>query len=137
MHARAHHITPYGLAESSWKIENGKFQLNVIIPPNTTALITLPDGERHEVGSGVWNWQVNYQDPDTRGPFTVDDLTGDIMNDKRASSAIVDILVHVGAPEFVRGMIFSERNVPLRQSLHVLPNYEKVVIMMNDALAAL
>jgi len=31
-HAHARHITPYGLAESSWKIENGKFDLNVTIP---------------------------------------------------------------------------------------------------------
>ncbi|MEP6894457.1 MAG: glycoside hydrolase family 78 protein, partial [Chloroflexota bacterium] len=91
-HAQARHLTPYGLAESSWKIENGMFDLNVIIPSNTTALVTLPNGEKHEVGSGIWNWSVPYQDPDARGPFTVDDLTGDIMSDKQASDAIMDVL---------------------------------------------
>ena len=41
-HAQARHLTPYGMAESAWKIEDGKFDLDVIIPPNTTALVTLP-----------------------------------------------------------------------------------------------
>jgi alpha-L-rhamnosidase len=135
-HAQTRHITPYGLAASSWKIENGKFDLNVIIPPNTTALITLPNGAPHEVGSGTWNWVIDYQDPDARGPYTVDDLAGDLLNDPRARNAITEVLVRTGAPAFVQGMIFGERNIPLRQSLRVLPKYEEAVKMMNDALAA-
>ena len=34
--------TPYGKALSSWRLENGIFDLDVIIPPNTTAEIYLP-----------------------------------------------------------------------------------------------
>ena len=136
-YAQAQHLTPYGLAGSSWKIENGKFELKATIPPNTTAQITLPNGEQHAVGSGTWNWVVDYQDPDARGPFTVDDLTGDIMNDKHACNAIMDVLVSMGVPEYMQGMIFDERNIALRQSLRMLPKYEEAVIMMNDALAAL
>ena len=36
--------TNYGLAKSSWKIENGTFKLSVIIPANTTAILVLPQG---------------------------------------------------------------------------------------------
>ena len=36
--------TPYGKAASSWKIENGQFILDVIVPPNTTAEINIPYG---------------------------------------------------------------------------------------------
>jgi len=135
-HAQARHMTPYGMAESSWKIENGKFDLNVIIPPNATALVTLPNGEKHEVGSGTWNWSVSYQDPDARGPFTVDDLSGDIMSDTTARDTIMKVLVNAGAPEFLRNVIFDERNLPLRQSMRMLPNYEDTVKIMNDALLA-
>jgi len=136
-HAQASHVTPYGLAESSWKIENGKFDLNVVVPPNTTVLVTLPNGEEHEVGSGKWNWNVDYQDPDARGPFTVDDLAGEIMSEPAASKKIMEVLVQVGAPEFVRMIIFNERNVPLRNSLHMLPNYEEAAKLMNEAFAEL
>jgi hypothetical protein len=99
--------------------------------------VTLPNGEQHEVGSGTWNWRVEYQDPDARGPFTVDDLTGDIMSDEKASSAMMDLLERVGVPEFQHWMILGERNIPLRQSLRILPKYEEAVIMINDALATL
>lgn len=40
--AQATYDSPYGAISSSWKIENGKFQLSVIIPPNTTARIIVP-----------------------------------------------------------------------------------------------
>jgi alpha-L-rhamnosidase len=134
-HAYARHITPYGLAESSWKIENGKFDLNVIIPPNTTAFVTLPGSQAAiEVGSGTWHWSAPYQDPDARGPFTVDDLAGDIMSSAPARNAIMDVLVRVGASDFLRGIILTERNMPLRQSLHMLPNHAEAVKLINDVL---
>jgi alpha-L-rhamnosidase len=136
-HAQTRHVTPYGLAESSWKIESEKFSLSVTIPPNTTALVSLPNGEQHEVGSGVWNWHIDYQDPDVRGPFTVDDLTGEVINDKHASSAIRNILLGMGVPEFIRSMIFNEKNIALRQSLRLLPNYEEAIILIDNALATL
>ena len=133
-HAQVRHITPYGLAESSWKIENGKFDLDVTIPPNTSALVILPNGEQIEVGSGTWHWTVPYEDPDARGPFTLDDLTGDILSDNTARDAIMDVFKRAGTPDFLRANILNEKNVPLRQSLGMLPNYDAAVKMMNDAL---
>jgi alpha-L-rhamnosidase len=41
--AAASHRSMYGVIESSWKIENGVFQLTISIPPNTTATICLED----------------------------------------------------------------------------------------------
>ena len=56
--ARASLQTPYGLAECGWMIERGEMRVKVIVPPNTTASVTLPggDGRSIEVGSGVHNW---------------------------------------------------------------------------------
>ena len=136
-HAEARHITPYGLAESSWKIENGKFDLNVVIPPNTTALVTLPNGEQHEVSSGTWHWLVEYQDPDTRGPYTVDDLLGEILSEPAARDAMMDVLERMQAPGFLRMIIFDERNIPLRQALHMLPNHKETLAKMNAALQSI
>ena len=101
------------------------------------ALVIMPDGEQHEIGSGSWNWQVDYQDPDERGPLTVDDLTGEIMNNKRAGSALVAVLMRAEVPKFVQEMILGEQNITLRQSLRILPKYEDAVRMMDAALADL
>ncbi len=61
-HACARHTTPYGLAESSWKIMEGQMTVRVVIPPNTTASVNLPgnDGAPIEVGSGVHTWVYPY-----------------------------------------------------------------------------
>ena len=137
-HAQTRHLTPYGMAECKWKIENGKFDLDVTIPANTTAQIVLPDSIAiTEVGSGKWHWSAHYQDPDARGPFTVDDLLGEILSEPAARDAMMDVLERVEAPGFLRMIIFDERNIPLRQALHMLPNHEDTVTLMNDTLQSL
>jgi hypothetical protein len=40
--AKASYQSPYGVISSSWKKEAGRFELNVTIPPNTTATVYLP-----------------------------------------------------------------------------------------------
>jgi alpha-L-rhamnosidase len=138
-HAQVRHLTPYGMAQCAWDIKEGNIELDVVIPPNTTALVTLPGNDYApiEVGSGAWHWSVPYQDPDARGPYTVDDLVGDIMSEDNARDAILEILERIDAPRLLRGMLFRERNMPLSQALHRLPNYEEVVDMINTALANL
>ena len=56
--ARAQHKTPYGMAECGWKIEDGSIEVTVVVPPNTTARVTLPGkaSESLEVGSGEYRW---------------------------------------------------------------------------------
>jgi alpha-L-rhamnosidase len=126
------------LAECAWKIEDGKIDLNVIIPANTSASVNLPGADTPlEVGSGSWHWSVPYQDPDARGPHTVDDLLGEILSEPAARNAILGVQERIGAPGFLRMVIFDERNIPLRQALHMLPNHEEAVTQLNDALANL
>ena len=74
-HCRTGHLTPYGLAECAWRIGAGSIDLDLVIPPNTTALVSLPGSETSpvEVGSGSWHWSLPYRDPDARGLFTLDD----------------------------------------------------------------
>ena len=51
--AAATHETPYGRAEVSWTLDGSSFALEVTVPPNTTAEVSLPDGSAPvEVGSG-------------------------------------------------------------------------------------
>jgi alpha-L-rhamnosidase len=56
--ARARHKTPYGLAECAWRLDGQTIEVEVVIPPNTTASVTLPgtDTETIEVGSGAHHW---------------------------------------------------------------------------------
>jgi alpha-L-rhamnosidase len=63
-HAEAAHETPYGRAEVRWRREDGALEVDVVVPPSTTALIDLPaaDFEPVEVGAGAHHFSVAYRD---------------------------------------------------------------------------
>lgn len=60
--AKAAFESPYGRVENSWKIEDGKFIMKAVVPPNTTGVIKLPGQESSaEVGSGTFDFDIPYQ----------------------------------------------------------------------------
>lgn len=48
--------TVYGEVKTEWKYVNDKFEMKVSVPCNTSAEIILPNSEKHEVGSGVYEY---------------------------------------------------------------------------------
>ncbi|MCH8978419.1 MAG: family 78 glycoside hydrolase catalytic domain [Armatimonadetes bacterium] len=46
-----------GRIATDWRIENGRFNLKLSVPPNTEAVIRLPSGEEQSVGSGQWKFE--------------------------------------------------------------------------------
>lgn len=60
--ARAEVETPYGQAVSAWKLEEGQFKLEVVVPPNTTATVFLPvvEGEGEKVESGSHSFDCKW-----------------------------------------------------------------------------
>ncbi len=57
--ARAELDTPYGRAVSGWEKKDGKTELAVVVPPNTTATVSLPGGNepvRVSAGRHTFKW---------------------------------------------------------------------------------
>ncbi len=50
--AKAHFESNYGRIESNWEQKDGKMRLQVRIPPNTTATITLPNAQKDKITEG-------------------------------------------------------------------------------------
>ena len=51
--------TPYGRAASSWKKEDGKVILEVVVPPNTSATVIRPGDQpavKVSAGTHTWSW---------------------------------------------------------------------------------
>jgi alpha-L-rhamnosidase len=48
-----------GTIRINWNFENGVFVLSINVPFNTSAVITLPDGEMHEVQSGKYSFKTD------------------------------------------------------------------------------
>jgi alpha-L-rhamnosidase len=55
---KASHQSMYGLIRSSWRREQGRFTLEVTIPPNSAATVYMPDAAVHEVGSGTYSFST-------------------------------------------------------------------------------
>ncbi len=58
--ARGETETPYGRVVSDWKVENGKFTIQVQVPVGSSCELTLPDGSKKELASGVHTEQCAF-----------------------------------------------------------------------------
>jgi alpha-L-rhamnosidase len=60
------HLTPYGRAEVSWRRQEGRLTVDVVVPVGTTALIALPEAswEPVRIGAGRHTFECSYRDPD-------------------------------------------------------------------------
>jgi len=140
-HAKASHLTPYGLAAVAWQIEGGQFSLDVTLPPNTSAMVTLPGTQQEpvEVGSGLHHWTYAYANPDAHAPLSVENTIGEIMRDPEAWKAVLGAVKRVtqGRGFLLRGLA-SDPSLPLRLALSRGPRVNPAVLgEVEKALAAL
>ncbi len=140
-HARARHRTPYGMAESGWSIADGQIQVEVAVPPNTTASVTLPSSEAEpvEVGAGTHHWSYPYPDSNsTRPPLTLDSTLAALIDEPDAWSSVVAIM-HQHAPGLVNrmeGSLQDNSDMTLAQLLSLRPNSDALRAALEAALAA-
>jgi alpha-L-rhamnosidase len=52
--AEAVHESPYGRIDVKWHLVNGRLQLDLTVPPGTSADVTLPDEGTQTVGPGIY-----------------------------------------------------------------------------------
>jgi alpha-L-rhamnosidase len=138
--AVARHRTPYGMAECAWSIAAGNIEIKAVIPPNTTARVTLPgsDVAPFEVGSGAHRWSYTYRDPDARPPLTLDSPIGDFIDDAEAWAVVTSAVARLAPrPPFLARMLQGQSGSPLRQALARAPNAGEVCTAIESGLAGL
>ena len=74
-HAAAGVKTPYGRAETEWRLRDRLFEIRVTVPVSTTCTLVLPNGEQHELASG-------------RHEFACEMPAGGANGSRRAPSAV-------------------------------------------------
>lgn len=57
---------PYGVVETKWRVDGGRFTLEVQVPPNSRAIIVFPgqskdSSEETDVGSGWHTFDISFQ----------------------------------------------------------------------------
>lgn len=122
-YARARHVTPYGEAASSWRIESGTITVEVEVPASTSALVYLPgkDEAAVEVGSGRYTWSYPYEMPaEVRPTLTIDSTLGELIDDAAAYEAVMNVITEYNR-EFAH-RIDGQTSLPLRHAIGQNPN---------------
>jgi alpha-L-rhamnosidase len=141
-HARARHHTPYGLAESAWKIEDGQITVEVVIPPNTTARVILPGSESAPIGveAGAHRWSYPYQISGTRSSLSLGSTVGELLDNPVAWEAVQKVILRV-VPELAHasGAIGQQGfgSMPLRQLIAMFPHADTLSADIEAVLANL
>ena len=137
--ARARHITPYGAAECAWTIQDGKIEVVVVVPPNTTAHITLPEGGiPFEVGSGTHRWIYPYQVSDP-SPRVLDIKLDSLIDDPEAWNTVVKTihqhLSGLAQHMDIRMLMLQNSHMTLEQVLSLLPSADQLPSALERALS--
>jgi alpha-L-rhamnosidase len=141
-HARARHHTPYGLAESAWKIEDGQITVEAVIPPNTTARVILPGSESAPIGveAGAHRWSYPYQISGTRSSLSLGSTVGELLDNPVAWEAVQKVILRV-VPELAHasGAIGQQGfgGMPLRRLIAMFPHAETLSADIEAVLANL
>ena len=102
-HAWAEHLTPYGTARAGWSRQGGVIRVEATVPPNTTAVVVLPDGREFEVGSGTHEWEVADTAPAAAASrIGLDSTLAAVIDDLEAYEAIGQVL-EASSPEAAHG----------------------------------
>ncbi len=142
--ARVRHRTPNGLAESSWQIKEEYIEVEVVVPPNTTASVTLPGSDTPpiEVGSGTHRWSYPYRRSGVARPhWSLDSSLNELIDDPKAWSAVLTT-IRQHLPELTDHMevgtgMQNDGSMTLRQILVLLPHADELRMALEAALASL
>ena len=142
-HARARHITPYGLAESGWTIEAGQIEVVVVVPPNAEANVTLPgsNAEPIEVGAGTHRWSYPYHVKHAHHPRSLDSTISEFIDDSEAWTTVLTTMrqhmpqlsSHMDVGTIMQG----DGSKTLGQMLSFLPHADQLRTALETALAEL
>jgi alpha-L-rhamnosidase len=90
--------TGYGRVETSWRIADGSFTLELTVPANTEALVVLPGEDREvRVGSGRHSWTVTVAPGEPTTPkLSMESALAEIADDPEAKDALERLFSELG-----------------------------------------
>ncbi|HMP42819.1 MAG TPA: family 78 glycoside hydrolase catalytic domain, partial [Roseiflexaceae bacterium] len=124
-HAHARHLTPYGPAEAGWRLAGATLTITAYIPPNTSAIVTLPDATTpFEIGPGSYSWQLAWQNStNTAAHFTLESSLAELIEDQDRYDKLITFL-HNRLPPQIAVMVerlAGRDDMTLRQAISVIP----------------
>ncbi len=93
--ARTAHDTPYGRASVEWRRAGQQIVITAVVPANTTAMVSLPDGRRDRVAAGEHEWTVTEQPAPAPQQISSATSLAAIMDDPDAYRTVVEAFTRI------------------------------------------
>lgn len=125
----------YGKIVSSWSCRGGMIRGKVVVPPNTQAVIFLPEKPEEEAihtGSGIYEFEYNTETSLTYERFSMDSTFGEILEQPLAVKMFQQVM-----PDFMDNpMINFAKQMTLSETAAAAPQarsfYETVIKALNE-----
>ncbi len=133
-HASARHLTPYGMAACAWRIAGGEITVEVQVPPNTRAEVSLPGGAHPvEVGSGKHTWTYPYKEArPERPPLTLDSTIGELIDDPVAYPRVMETVRQTAGA--ISDRLLRDEKATIRQAIGFMPFSKEIFEAIEKAL---
>ncbi len=133
-HAELIFDSVYGTIKTAWRCENGKITLDLTVPANTTALLTLPEkAETFSLGSGTYHYEYDTETRLEQDRYTMETLLRVMLEHPAAQSILKQVM-----PEMLENpMIEYVKGEPISSLLTYAPEakplYEMILKAMNES----
>lgn len=115
---KASYETPYGIIKSAWRCKDGILSVDVAIPPNTTAVLMLPEQDTEiELGSGTYHYEYSTDTHLESGRFSMNSAIGEILKEEGAATILLRTFPMMSDPmalAYMRGKALRELEEPAR-----------------------
>lgn len=136
---RCRYETIYGEILCDFSCEDGVMRAVIKVPVNTTAIISLPDQEEQEVGSGEYRYRFNTARSYERKKYTEDSILNELRSHEEAEAIFQMEAPDLANSGFVRGFAGGLSILEIKKTLpsnlipeRAFPIFEKMIKKLNE-----
>ena len=133
-HAEMTYESVYGKIEIAWKCENGKITVDLTIPANTSALLTLPEKEDTlELGSGTYHYEYETETRLEQDRYTLEIPLRVMMEHPAAKPLLQQYMPEMLDNPMIEYVINNPISSMLSYAPQAKPLYEMILKAMNES----
>ena len=124
----------YGTIQAGWRCEDGKITVNLTVPANTTALLTLPEKEETiELGSGTWHYAYTTETDLSKEKYTLETPLKDLLEHPAAQPILRQYMPAMLDNPMIQYIADQPISSMLSYAAEARPLYEMILKAMNAA----
>ncbi|MCR5450818.1 MAG: glycoside hydrolase family 78 protein [Solobacterium sp.] len=133
-HAALEYESVYGKIKAAWKCEKGIITLDITVPVNTTAIVSLPEkNETIELGSGSYHYEYETETRLEQERYTLETPLRVMLEHPAARPVIEQYMADMLTNPMIEYVREEPISALLAYAAEARPLYEMILKVMNDS----